>query len=261
MPAKKTCFMIQPLWEPYDTRFDDTYKLAIEAASLVADRVDKDDAVNKIVPAIHEKIKKAAICLAEISTDRPNVWYEIGYAIAHGKPMVYVCDSPRKTNLPLDFELQKYIPLVGKTKTAFSEHEKKITDSIRAKLKNSKRARSVAKNGSAPKSAKSQTASVIGKLSQLDIDVLTKILNHYVRYTQPCESNLLMEDGNRAWAINCSLKTLEEENLIDRKSFKKLSSEFCISGEDDDFNYYSAEGFIPTEKGSALARANPAMFQ
>ncbi len=134
MPAKKTCFMIQPFSEPYDTRYNDTYKLAIEAADLVADRVDKDLAVDKIVPAIHKKIEKAAICLAEISTDRPNVWYEIAYAIAHGKPMVYVCDKPRKTKMPFDFDRRQYIPLKGQTKTAFAEHEKKIIDSIKAKM-------------------------------------------------------------------------------------------------------------------------------
>ena len=68
------CFVIQPFDAgKFDKRFDDVYKPAIEAANLEAYRVDRDPAVDVPIEAIEQGIRNATVCLADITTDNPNV--------------------------------------------------------------------------------------------------------------------------------------------------------------------------------------------
>lgn len=94
-----TCFVIQPFDSgKFDKRFHDIYKPAIEAAGLEAYRVDQDPGVQVPIDSIEKGIRQAAVCLADITADNPNVWYELGFAYAAGKPVVMVCseESPVK---------------------------------------------------------------------------------------------------------------------------------------------------------------------
>ena len=90
------CFVIQPFDSgKFDKRFDDVYKPAIEAAGLEAYRVDRDPGVDVPIDAIEAGIRSATVCLADITTDNPNVWYELGFAFAAGRPVVMVCSQER----------------------------------------------------------------------------------------------------------------------------------------------------------------------
>jgi len=101
-----TCFVIQPFDSgKFDKRFDDVYKPAIEAAGFEAYRVDRDPKVEVPIEAIEDGIRGAAICLADITTDNPNVWYELGFAFAAGRPVVMVC-SDERTNHRYPFDIQ-----------------------------------------------------------------------------------------------------------------------------------------------------------
>lgn len=51
---------------------------------------------------IEEKIKAAAICIADITLDNPNVWYEVGYAMASNKTIILICSDERVGNYPFD---------------------------------------------------------------------------------------------------------------------------------------------------------------
>ena len=91
-----TCFVIQPFDAgKFDKRFDDVYEPAVKAAGLEAYRVDRDPSVEVAIDAIEDGIKNAAVCLADITTDNPNVWYELGFAFASGRPVVMVCSNER----------------------------------------------------------------------------------------------------------------------------------------------------------------------
>ena len=46
---------------------------------------------------------------AEISEDNPNVWFELGYALAREKPLCLVCSATR-TKFPFDVQHRKIIP-------------------------------------------------------------------------------------------------------------------------------------------------------
>ena len=68
------CFVIQPFDDgKFDKRFVDIFAPAIKAAGLEPYRVDQDPAVEIPIDAIEDRIKAASVCLAEITTDNPNV--------------------------------------------------------------------------------------------------------------------------------------------------------------------------------------------
>ena len=77
------CFVMQPFdGGKFDKRFDDVLAPAITAADLEPYRVDRDPGVTIPIEDIQSGIESSRACLADITADNPNVWFELGYAIA-----------------------------------------------------------------------------------------------------------------------------------------------------------------------------------
>jgi len=129
-----TCFVIQPFDSGrFDKRFDDVYFPAIKAAGLEPYRVDRDPAVEVPITSIEEGIRNAAICLADITTDNPNVWYELGYAFAAGRPVIMVCSEERtEKRYPFDIQHRTIIPYQTEAPHAFEDLRASITERIKA---------------------------------------------------------------------------------------------------------------------------------
>ncbi len=102
MPEQKKCFIIQPLTDPYKKQCDATYKPAIKRAGLEPYRVDEHYTQKLKIEAIKEEIEKSAVCLAEITENNPNVWYELGFADGHDIPVVLICNETKRSVLPFD---------------------------------------------------------------------------------------------------------------------------------------------------------------
>ena len=133
MMSKKRCFVIQPFDEAtYEKRYRDIFKPAIKDADIEPYRVDKDRSADVIISAIEEGIEKSDLCFAEITADNPNVWYELGYANAKGKPVIMVCNKGRK--LPFDIRHRRIIQYEGDSISDFENLKKEITDSIKKVL-------------------------------------------------------------------------------------------------------------------------------
>lgn len=127
------CFVIQPFDnEKYDSRFNDVFKPAIEKAGLEAYRVDKDTSVRVPIEDIEKGILESEMCFAEITTDNPNVWYELGYAFACKKDVVMVCSNDRKDKFPFDIQHKKIIKYTANSKSDFERLEEQITETINA---------------------------------------------------------------------------------------------------------------------------------
>jgi hypothetical protein len=45
------------------------------------------------IDEIADRIRAAAVCLADISVNNPNVWFELGFAIAARKEVVLVASD------------------------------------------------------------------------------------------------------------------------------------------------------------------------
>ncbi len=131
------CFVIQPFDNgKYDKRYYDIFKPAIEDAGLKAYRVDEDDSVTIPINAIEERIRSSTICLADITEDNPNVWYEVGYAFASNKITILLCSEERSNNYPFDIRQRSVTKYKNESQSDFNSLRITLTNKIK-KLKNS----------------------------------------------------------------------------------------------------------------------------
>lgn len=131
-----TCFVIQPFDSgKFDKRFDDVYLPAIENAGLDAYRVDRDPRVEVPIDAIEDGIRNSAVCLADITTDNPNVWYELGFAFAAGRPVVMVCSKERPDKkYPFDIQHRTVTAYEADSSSDFEKLKHILTARIKALL-------------------------------------------------------------------------------------------------------------------------------
>jgi DNA-binding PadR family transcriptional regulator len=134
------CFVIQPFDDSaYDKRYDDVLKPAIEAADLEAYRVDEDPSVNIPIDEIERGIRESSVCLAEITTNNPNVWFELGFAIASRKEVVLICTDNRGPKFPFDVQHRNIIIYKTDSPQDFDALRKKITERLLAILRKEER--------------------------------------------------------------------------------------------------------------------------
>src|SRR5437588_190376 len=78
-----------------------TFRRVCEANGFVAFKVDDHlDAKQRIVPSIMNAIRRSAFIIADVSEPRPNVYYELGFAVALGKDLITTAFEG--TQLPFD---------------------------------------------------------------------------------------------------------------------------------------------------------------
>jgi hypothetical protein len=92
---------------PFSTQFDDLFenciRLAAENAGARAERVDKQLYKDKdVLDMIRDQIDKAAVLVAVITGNRPNVFYEIGLAHAVQKYVVILTNNTKA--IPFDLQ-------------------------------------------------------------------------------------------------------------------------------------------------------------
>lgn len=133
------CFVIQPFDNgKYDKRYKDIFSPAIEAAGFKPYRVDKDPSVSIPIEAIEEGIRKAAICLADITEDNPNVWYELGFAFASSIPTVMVCSEERKGEFPFDTKHRSILRYLVQSGSDFDRLREELATTLQARGKRDK---------------------------------------------------------------------------------------------------------------------------
>lgn len=128
------CFVIQPFSETFNRRYDDIFKPAIDAADCKPYRVDEDLTSRIPIETIEEEIRNSDICFADITTDNPNVWYELGFAFAHCKDVVMVCSNERNSEFPFDIRHRNIIKYDTRSKSDFEELEASIRKRLIAYL-------------------------------------------------------------------------------------------------------------------------------
>lgn len=128
-----TCFVIQPFdGGAFDKRYDDILIPAINSAELTPYRVDRDPTASIPIEKIEEEIKRSDICLADISINNPNVWFELGYAFAAGKEVVMVCELGSQPKFPFDIQHRSVIQYATGAPSDFEELKKKIINRLKA---------------------------------------------------------------------------------------------------------------------------------
>lgn len=120
--TSKRCFVIQRFdGDKYDRRYDEVFAPAVRATGLEPYRVDRDPKADIPIDAIEKEIDEATICLADITEDNPNVWYEVGYAYARRKRFVWFVGLNEQQNFRLTFNIGVSKSCKGRLQAIFAQ--------------------------------------------------------------------------------------------------------------------------------------------
>ena len=236
------CFVIQPFdgGQRYDKRYEDVFEPAIRDAGLEPYRVDRDPSVSVPIENIERGIKTSAVCLAEISTDNPNVWFELGYAIASKRDVVLVCSNERKAHFPFDVQHRSIVKYPTESTSDFEKARAEITARLKAVLIKREQLDQV--------SSLSSVSKVEG-LEQYEIAGLVAVAD---QVNDP-------EDGISAWMFSQNMKQAGFSNLAGTLALKSLlDREMLERFEDANYDGETWTAFSITPKGMKWLLANNA---
>lgn len=104
-------FIVMPMMEDTDQSTKDkiwstyiTIKNAALSAGYRAERSDRIIGNSSIDGKIYESIEKAEVIIADLSYERPNCYFELGYARALGKDLIIISSKGTK----IHFDLEHY---------------------------------------------------------------------------------------------------------------------------------------------------------
>ncbi len=123
--AKKHIFVAMPFKDDMSNTFYFGIEEPIHKNNFLCERIDQDTFTGDILSKIKSKIATASAVVADLTTQNPNVYLEIGYAWGIGKPTIFIIeenDTPR-------FDLQGQRHLKYK-KENLKELQEKLTKEI-----------------------------------------------------------------------------------------------------------------------------------
>lgn len=205
------CFVIQPFDNgPYDKRYRDVLAPAIREAGLDPYRVDKDPSTSVPIDDIEKGIRTSEICLADITTDNPNIWYEVGFASAHGKPAVLICAKQRPTDTPFDIQHRQIIFYTLDSPSDFQRLGTEVATRLRAQLKKTEVMQTIA-SLSPVKSTEGLTSYEIAAIVSIMENRLTP--NSEIRPVDIL--NDMRHAGYTHLATSLSLESLKRKGMIE----------------------------------------------
>ena len=217
-----TCFVIQPFSTKFDKRFRDVYKPALEKAGLNPYRVDQDPSTEGVMDSIVQAIRDATICLADITTDNPNVWYELGYAFAAGRSVVMVCSGEREDKLPFDIQHQTVIMYEPESESDFVELRETI----------STRATALVKKNAVREVVEAQQIAPTDGLSQAELSVLAIAAAETAIPGNPVSALSLRNDAMRAGltgiGFGVAVRGLERKRFVDFVKHESDDGEYDV---------------------------------
>ena len=101
-------FVLMPFSEAFSDIYELGIKQAIDDCGLFCLRVDEQHFTESILERIIINIKRARFIVADMTGCNPNVFYEVGYAHATEKPIIFLTqDDPSK--IPFDLKHKPHI--------------------------------------------------------------------------------------------------------------------------------------------------------
>lgn len=103
----KKCFIISEIGEEggavrrrADQLFNHVLQPVCQECGFEAQRVDQMNVSDSITQTIMNQLKEAELVIADLTGHNPNVFFEIGYRTALGKPIIHL--RQKETALPFD---------------------------------------------------------------------------------------------------------------------------------------------------------------
>lgn len=116
----------QTVHKTYDDRFE-AIEGALQEFDCVAIRIDKESPIGELVARIKDEIRRAEFIVADLTDERPSCYFEVGYAEALDRPVIYLASKESVMNpqqeTKIHFDIHQNV-------RSFSNHEE-----LAAKLK------------------------------------------------------------------------------------------------------------------------------
>jgi nucleoside 2-deoxyribosyltransferase len=127
------CFVIMP----FAKEFEDVYALirsaitiSVPGEEIECGRLDEIKGAGRISDDLVKEIQESTICIADITKSNPNVMWEVGFAMAMKKPIIFITQDVK--DLPFDIKDMRAI-LYDRTslhKTLFEELQTAFRDTL-----------------------------------------------------------------------------------------------------------------------------------
>lgn len=107
---KGSCFVVMPYNSPVlDSYYDEAIDPTVKNAGYTCVRVDKQPYNYKISEQIRNGIEESAVVIVDLTDDRPNCYFEAGYALGRGKEIIFQrLNAPPKYEAVFHFDVQEY---------------------------------------------------------------------------------------------------------------------------------------------------------
>jgi hypothetical protein len=242
------CFVIQPFdGGTYDRRYTETIKPALEKSGVLPVRADDILGVNPVIEKIEQAIAASPICIAEVSVDNPNVWLELGYALALNRPTVILCEKTVRPRLPFDVQHKSIIFYRTDSRSGFDELEKNIIRLVKHELLVEKKIQK------AHVLKPSEVENV--DLKEHEVAILTTIFSFYISMDGGVESwtleNKIRDMGFKDIALALGISALIESGFIS-ESVENVS---------DGSNFHEAKIYKAEPPGIAWVRQNQDLLE
>lgn len=99
---KAKTFVIMEYSKQYNDLYLEVIKPVCKSNNIEPIRADESKKTGLILSDIIKRIYEAKFIIAEITPKNPNVFFEIGFAIAIGKPVIFIADKNNEDGLPFD---------------------------------------------------------------------------------------------------------------------------------------------------------------
>lgn len=206
----RKCFVMQPFdGGVFDKRYESVFAPAISDAGVEPYRVDRDPSVSIPIQEIENGLRDADICFADITTDNPNVWFELGFALAMSRDVVLVCSDERKTRFPFDVQHRSIIKYNTGAPQDYEQLKDSITKRIKAILK---------KNEELGKVFNNPVVKDTEGLNQHELVALVTVMQNSFLTSGSVTGIQVQRDMNKAGftdiAVSIALKTLLTKGMI-----------------------------------------------
>lgn len=131
---KEFCFVVMsfsgnPVLESY---YEEAIKPTVEKLGHGCIRVDKEHYSDKISERIRANIEKSALVIIDLTEDRPNCYFEAGYAVALNKKIIFQrLHAPPKYEAVFHFDVHDYPFILYGT---LMDLRKQLRDKLKALL-------------------------------------------------------------------------------------------------------------------------------
>ncbi|MFO0580302.1 MAG: hypothetical protein U1A78_40535 [Polyangia bacterium] len=210
------CFVIQPFDRgKFDKRYDDVFGPAIKDAGLEPYRVDRDPSVTIPIEDIEKNIRDSDICLADISLNNPNVWYEVGYALASRKEVILTCCKTDRTEerFPFDIQHRRIITYVSESPSDFKRLQQQISEQLKTRLEKNQEIQALVSMGNSPAAAGllPHEVAVLVAISAETVSNLEDVAVNLIRHS-------LEQAGFTSGALGLGVRRLARLRFIEKRS-------------------------------------------